>query len=85
MVVELLDGLGEPVVNEQLVYTLVDGNAQVGVKIVATVSPQEVRVPTDFLGRAAVNMRFFSADTAKVDVSVVSRPALTLRFTQYAH
>lgn len=82
MVVELMDGLGEPVVNEQLRYEVMSGSGAVTAKPVVAASPAEVMIPTDFLGRAAVSLRCYDTSVITVQVAVVSRPELDVQFSE---
>ncbi len=81
LVVQLKDGLGEPIFNQQLRFELVKGNGEVFAKPVAGGEAAEVLMPTDWLGKAGVNFRNFSAGENLVLATVVSKPTLHVTFT----
>ncbi|PWB75557.1 hypothetical protein C3F09_01980 [candidate division GN15 bacterium] len=81
MVVELMDGLGEPVVNEQLRWEVQSGAGEVTAKPVGGASPAEVLIPTDFNGRAALSLRCYDTGAIVVTAVVVARPTLSVQFS----
>jgi len=84
LVVELLDGLGEPIFAQSIHFDITAGTGQVVAKPSTGSEAFEVITPTDWSGRAAVNYQNFGGRNAIVEAYVISRPALKVTFTVYS-
>jgi hypothetical protein len=81
LVVQLNDGLGQPLFNQQIRFELVKGDGEVFAKPVAGAEVTEVLMPTDWLGKAGANFRNFAAGETLVTATVAAKPLLHVTFT----
>jgi hypothetical protein len=81
MMVQLKDGLGEPIFNQAIHFDITSGYGQVFAKPVTTTNTYEVYMPTDWSGKAGVNIQVFGAGMSTIVAIVVSHPTMQVVFT----